>query len=94
MFPGFAKLRIFLTSAAFLRRISRELHRMNDLAELRLSIEHPERYKTYRSSGRVGSTTPQPRMVGITRPSVSDWNENYNQQHPRLDDEDDVFNHS
>ena len=92
----FGRLRDTLTAAVFLRRISRELHRMNELEELRLSCEFPNQFKAYKSSGVPNFSRAPTKMVGISSPTFKDWDDNYKQKRG-LDsgqgEDDDVFNH-
>lgn len=72
----------------YVRRISKELQRANDLTELRLSWEHPAQFKSWRAkSGRTIPTTSA-RLSEISVASVSDWNQRYRELHP---DEEDIL---
>lgn len=93
---AFARARANLTSVVFLRRISRELHRMNELEELRLSCEYPAQYKAYKATGTPNfspALARTSRMVGISTPAYADWSKYWEEKHPRQETDDDVFNH-
>lgn len=91
MFEGFAKLRSSLTMIVFLRRISRELHRANELAEARLALDHPTWYKQskfHRDERKTSSIPPAPKFRTFEVASVEDWNQKHRDDHPELYDED------
>lgn len=76
MFSGFIGLRALV----LLRQISRELSRANDLAELRLSIEHPGVYKSrIASSKRKGPV----KSGSISTGNVERWNESWEKSRPK-----------
>lgn len=69
----------WMRGLVFLRRISRELHRMNDIAEARLSIEFPAQYK----SGVLNKSHKiRTKLASIGYPSVNQWNDNWKENHP------------
>lgn len=98
MFTGFAKLRQTLTLLVFLRRIARALQqsnviaaRANELAELRLRMEHPAAYKSGTfSPGGNGRSQPKLAEMGVA--DVEGLNKSWAEKHPALtqssDDED------
>lgn len=65
-----------LKALVFLRAIARELKRSNDLAQLRLSIEHPSEYKA-----KVVNRKGLKRRGEISQASIENWNEKYRQTH-------------
>lgn len=80
MFNGFSSLRALV----YLRRIARELHRANDLAEARLAIEHPAHYKS-----RVKLRQKGPAKLGeISTAKIEEWNKNYSRLHPEANAQD------
>lgn len=89
MFKGFGRIRNLILPVVFLRRISRALEeqnkllaRANELEEIRLSLSHPAAYKTYKANkGRTG------RVSEISVANVADWNRNWEETHPRYDEE-------
>lgn len=92
----FSQLREALTGVVFLRRISRELHRMNELEELRLSCEFPNQYRAYKSGGTPNFSRRSSKMVGISSPTFKDWDDNYRRNRgldTGQDEDDNVFNH-
>lgn len=86
----FSNTRSFLTGLVFLRRISRALadqnkllERANELAQLKIELQHPAAYKSYKSNkGRTA------RVAEISVASVEDWNEQWAKSHPAVNDED------
>lgn len=86
MFKGFALLRQSLTAVVFLRRISRELRRANDLAEARLALEYPQWYKSSnlaRTQARNPTVLGRPtRLSDLGTPTVDNWNKDYLERHP------------
>ena len=89
MFEGFAKLRQSLTLLVFLRRISRELHRANELSEAKLSLEHPAWSKQWSGAGKAARSQPSSsKLAGLANPTVEEWNENYREKHPEEEEDD------
>lgn len=91
MFEGFAKLHQSLTTVVFLRRISRELRRANDLAEARLSLEHPQWYKSspiVSLKSKVNTLRPT-KLSDLGTPSIEDWNRTFLENHPPQSEQDD-----
>ncbi len=63
-----------------------ELHRLNELVEARLTIEHPNWSKTKPVPVRkVGN----PKLVEVSAPTVEVWNENYRKAHGISESEED-----
>lgn len=93
MFKGFASLRTSLTLLVFLRRISRELHRANELAEARLALQYPAWYKA--SSIKSPTQTPlvSSKLGDLSTPTIEEWNRDYREKHPeQTDTEEDEHN--
>ena len=80
MFTGFARLRQSLTLLVFLRRISRSLHRANELAEARLRLEFPAAYKAGAASGP--NLRRQPRLTELGVADVEALNKAWEENHP------------
>lgn len=78
-----------LRSLVFLRRISRELHRSNELAEFRLSCDFPSQYAASKFSREPNAITPhRSKLVSIAHPSYAQWNSEYRKLHPEPIEED------
>lgn len=89
---AFGRIRDAVLPVVFLRRISRELHRANELAEARLALDHPAWYKQWVSAGRkpvagMSSTTRSPKMTQFDVPSVQEWNDEYLERHPEHEED-------
>jgi hypothetical protein len=71
----FTGLRILV----YLRGISRELARANELAETRLALEYPQWAKTE----KVKSAIRSPKFSHISAPSIELWNKAYKERQMR-----------
>jgi hypothetical protein len=79
MWKGFVGLRALV----YLRKISRELARSNDIAEARLATDLPQQFRTYKS-GNIGK---RPKIAQISSPTVEEWNKKWKEQHPEPEED-------
>lgn len=91
MMKGFGKIRETLIGVVFLRRISRELKRANDLAEMKLAMEHPTWYKQWKGASKSAVNSLRgPRLSEMSTADVMEWNKQWEERHPR-DEEENVY---
>ena len=67
----------------YLRQISRELKRANDISEARLANELPQQFRTYKA-GKVGK---QSKLAQVSSPTVAEWNKRWEEKHPRVEED-------